>query len=72
MMDGMGETYRTMRAALDGNDTQYFSDLMYEGDFECIPSDIRELSKKSIYDWREGESAYEFTKKDNIMKIKVS
>jgi len=70
VMDGMGETYRTMRAALDGNDTQYFSDLMYEGDFECIPSDIRELSKKSIYDWREGESAYEFTKKDNIMKIK--
>ena len=61
-MDGMGETYRTMRQAIENNDERYTSDLLFEGDYECIPKDIKERSQKSIFDWREAESVYEFTK----------
>lgn len=74
IMDGMGETYRTMRAAIDNNDKRYISDLQFEGEFECIPSNIRQMSEKSIFDWREAESAYEFVKKDgrNIsLKVRI-
>ena len=62
VMDGMGETYRTMRQAIENNDERYTSDLLFEGDYECIPKDIKERSQKSIFDWREAESVYEFTK----------
>lgn len=62
IMDGMGETYRTMRAAIDSNDQRYVSDLSFEGDYECIPTNIRQRSEKSIFDWREAESVYEFKK----------
>ncbi len=71
VMDGMGETYRTMRAAIESNDSRYVSDLLFEGDFECIPSNIRERSEKSIFDWREAESAYEFTKNNGQISVKV-
>ena len=73
VMDGMGETYRNMRNAKDNHDIdRYVSDLDFEGDFECIPSDIKERSSRSVYDWREGESAYEFTKNSNGISVKVS
>lgn len=71
VMDGMGETYRTMREAIDNSDERYVSDLLFEGDFECIPKDIRENSGKSIYDWREAESVYEFTKSSEGISVKV-
>ena len=63
-MDGMGETYRTMKAAMMRGEDDYIHDLLFEGEFECIPSNIQEISATSIFDYREGESVYEFTKSD--------
>lgn len=71
VMDGMGETYRTMRAALESNDSRYVSDLSFEGQYECIPSDIQERSGKSVFDWREAESVYEFNKTLSGIQVKV-
>ncbi len=71
VMDGMGETYRTMRAAMNSNDGRYTSDLLFEGEFECIPKDIKERSERSIFDWREAESAYMFTKTSSGISVKV-
>ena len=72
VMDGMGETYRTMRAAIDRKDDNYVSDLFFEGEYECIPGDILEKSKTSIFDWREAESAYQFKKTSEGISVKVS
>ena len=72
VMDGMGETYRAMRAAKESNDERYVSDLMFEGEYECIPKDIREKSQTSVFDWREAESAYEFKKTADGISVKVS
>ena len=71
VMDGMGETYRTMRAALENNDSRYVSDLSFEGQYECIPSDIRDRSGKSVFDWRESESVYTFNKTSTGIDVKV-
>ncbi len=71
VMDGMGETYRTMKKAIEDGDERYVSDLLFEGEFECIPSDVDEKSKTSVYDWREAESAYEFTKDSEGISVKV-
>ena len=62
IMDGMGETYRTMRAAIENKDSTYTSDLEFEGEFQCVPADILQRSQKSIFDWREGESVYTFVR----------
>lgn len=70
VMDGMGETYRTMRAALDTNDDSYVSDLLFEGHFDCIPSDIHKRALSSIFDWREGESVYVYSKGARGISVK--
>lgn len=70
VMDGMGETYRAMRCALETNDESYVSDLQFEGEYECIPSDIKERSQTSVFDWREAESAYEFEKTVDGISVK--
>jgi predicted NodU family carbamoyl transferase len=62
VMDGMGETYRTMLNAKMNNDEDYTSDLSFESSFQCIPSDLAERSRYSNFDWREGESVYTFQK----------
>ena len=64
VMDGMGETYRAMRSAAVSGEKRYVSDLLFEGTFQCVPSDIHEKSQSSIFDWREGESVYVFEKTD--------
>jgi len=61
--DGMGETYRAMRSAAESEEERYVSDLLFDGQFHCIPSDIQERSQASVFDWREGESVYVFEKK---------
>ena len=70
-MDGMGETYRTMKRTMYDGDERYVSDVLFEGEYECIPSDIEERSKTSVYDWREAESVYEFTKDSSGISVKV-
>eukprot|EP00979_Chaetoceros_neogracilis_P009232 scaffold2098_cov270-Chaetoceros_neogracile.AAC.12 len=70
VMDGMGETYRTMRAAIETDDQNYVCDLLFEGEYECIPSDVRERSQTSVFDWREAESAYEFKKTSDGISVK--
>jgi len=70
VMDGMGETYRTMKTALDAKDDTYVSDLAFEGQFDCIPSDIHQRAMSSIFDWREGESAYVYSKGENGLSVK--
>lgn len=61
VMDGMGETFRTMQQSL--TDSRYTSDLSFGLDsFQCVPSDISEKAARSILDWREAESVYVFTK----------
>lgn len=72
IMDGMGETFRAMLNAEMTNDTTYTSDLSFGIDsFQCIPSDLREQSQYSNYDFREAESVYVFEKKEHAMNLKV-
>lgn len=72
IMDGMGETYRAMLNAQVTNDKSYTSDLDFGMDtFECIPSDLKERSQYSNYDFREAESVYVFEKKEHAINIKV-
>ena len=70
-MDGMGETYRTMAHAKRTSDSTYISDLCFENEYQNVPSDISDRAKESIFDWREGESAYVFKKNNNDISIKV-
>ena len=72
VMDGMGETYRTMAHAKRTEDSSYISDLNFDNEYENIPSNIAERAKESIWDWREGESAYIFEKRDYEISVKVS
>lgn len=63
VMDGMGETYRTMAQAVLENDNRYTSDVSFGMDtFQCIPSNIAEMASASPFDYREAESVYVFRK----------
>lgn len=70
IMDGMGETYRTMMRATQ--DPTYTSDFSLQDDIEIVPSDLKERSQNSYFDWREAESVYTFTKTENDINIVVS
>ncbi|KAL3800370.1 hypothetical protein HJC23_003666 [Cyclotella cryptica] len=75
VMDGMGETFRTMKRAVESNDETYFSDFTIcaengYGDIEFVPSDIEERAKTSYFDWREAESVYTFQKDKTQLVIK--
>ena len=76
VMDGMGETFRTMKRAEEMNDETYVSDftLCRENDYEIqfVPADIDEKAKCTYFDWREAESVYTFKKKQNQLVVKVS
>ena len=78
VMDGMGETWRTMRQAADCKDETYVSDLTLCSDdddddgIQFVPSDIEERARSSYFDWREAESVYTFRKDGKQLKIKVS
>lgn len=77
VMDGMGETFRTMKRAQESKDGTYVSDFTlcdengYE-DVQFVPADIEERAKVSYFDWREAESVYTFTKNDGKLAVKVS
>lgn len=72
IMDGMGETYRTMLKAEMTNDKTYTSDFSFGMDsFQCIPSDLKERSQYSYFDFREAESVYVFEKKEHAINIRV-
>jgi carbamoyltransferase len=67
VMDGMGETYRTM---VDGiEDERYTSDFDLSDSIEIIPKDIKERAAKSRFDWREAETVYTFSKTSNKIDI---
>jgi carbamoyltransferase len=71
VMDGMGETYRTMLRGVLDNDLQYVSDFCFGLDsFQCIPSDLHDRAKNSFFDWREAESVYVFCKEDATIDLK--
>ena len=68
VMDGMGETYRTM---MDGReDTRYTSDFDLSDSIQTIPANIDECAAKSRFDWREAETIYTFTKSAERIDIK--
>ncbi|GAX09908.1 carbamoyltransferase [Fistulifera solaris] len=74
VMDGMGDTYRTMLQAQVQKDNSYVSDLTFGADtFQCIPSNIQELAASSPFDFREAESVYQFRKQtsENGAKIDI-
>ena len=71
VMDGMGETYRTMLQAEKTKDPYYTSDLSFGIDsFECIPADIAERAAYSPFDFREAESVYVFQKTETSIDIR--
>ncbi len=76
VMDGMGETYRTMLQAKKTKDPSYVSDMSFPGKddddfaFECIPSDLAEQAQYTPFDWREAESVYKFEKKADTIDLK--
>ena len=75
VMDGMGETYRTMLQAKKKKDPSYVSDLTFPGEddglaFECMPSDLAEQAQYTPFDWREAESVYRFEKKGDTIDLK--
>jgi len=65
VMDGMGETYRAMK--LGQNDESYTSDFDISSDIQLMPSDLHE--QETLYDWREAESIYTFSKTKNGIDI---
>lgn len=71
IMDGMGETYRTMMRAYEYDDDTYVSDFALADDIEVIPSDIFEKSRISYFDWREAESVYTFTKNQRTNSLDI-
>jgi phosphoribosyl-AMP cyclohydrolase len=71
VMDGMGETYRTMLRGEKTKDPTYVSDFSFGQDsFQCIPSDLDDQSRISYFDWREAESVYVYTKKKKTIDLK--
>mmetsp|Transcript_29674 Transcript_29674/g.71434 ORF Transcript_29674/g.71434 Transcript_29674/m.71434 type:complete len:886 (-) Transcript_29674:788-3445(-) len=71
VMDGMGETYRTMLRGQKTKDPTYVSDFSFgEDSFQIIPSDLQDQSQISYFDWREAESVYVYTKKENSIDLK--
>ncbi len=75
VMDGMGETYRTMRRAVDEEDETYVSDLTLSRktgvDIRFVPQDIDDKARSSYFDWREAESVYTFSKDGGRLEITV-
>ena len=81
VMDGMGETYRTMKRAAELGDESYVSDfslcklqnseVAIEEHIQFVPSDIEERARLSCFDWREAESVYTFHKNGRNLTIKV-
>ena len=67
VMDGMGETYRTMMDGIE--DERYTSDFDLCDSIEIIPKDIKERSAKSRFDWREAETIYTFSKTSDRIDI---
>lgn len=68
VMDGMGETYRTMK---DGHeDERYTSDFDLSDSIETIPINMDECAAKSRFDWREAETIYTFSKSAEQIDIK--
>ncbi|KAL7506996.1 hypothetical protein ACHAXN_004207 [Cyclotella atomus] len=74
VMDGMGETFRTMKIAQEKKDSTYVSDLTlceeHECDVQFVPADIHERAKSSYFDWREAESVYTFKKDGKQLVVK--
>jgi predicted NodU family carbamoyl transferase len=66
--DGMGETYRTMMEGVD--DPHYTSDFSFPDAFPCIPSNIAFQAATSVFDWREAESVYIFSKTADSIDIR--
>ena len=82
IMDGMGESYRTMMKAIRENDGTYFSDFnllqqqqqqqqQQDKGIQLVPPDIHERALYSTYDYREAESVYTFTKQDVLTIIHI-
>jgi carbamoyltransferase len=70
VMDGMGETFKTMLRAHRDKDPTYVSDLAFGIDsFQMIPSDLHERAAMSLFDWRESESVYTFEKRGTSMRL---
>jgi predicted NodU family carbamoyl transferase len=68
VMDGMGETYRTM---IDGReDERYTSDFDLSNSIQTMPSNMDVCAAKTRFDWREAESIYTFTKSTERIDIK--
>jgi carbamoyltransferase len=70
VMDGMGETYRTMMNAKQTKDPNYVSDFLFQQDFQIIPNDLAERIKTSHFDWREAESIYVFQRKETTIDLR--
>mmetsp|Transcript_3161 Transcript_3161/g.3576 ORF Transcript_3161/g.3576 Transcript_3161/m.3576 type:complete len:971 (+) Transcript_3161:164-3076(+) len=82
VMDGMGESYRTMQHARKTKDPTYVSDLNFQtlndngsevSDdfyFDCIPSNLAEQAQSTPFDWREAESVYVYEKKADTIDLR--
>jgi carbamoyltransferase len=69
VMDGMGESFRTMQRAM--GDPSYTSDLSFGLEtFQTLPGDIAQQAASSYFDWREAESVYIFTKTDRSIDLR--
>lgn len=70
VMDGMGETFRTMQRGVEMGSVVYTSDLSFGiGSFQCIPGNIVEQAALSYFDWREAESVYLYEKSENTIDL---
>lgn len=70
VMDGMGETYRTMMNAKDTKDPNYVSDFLFDDRFQIVPNDLEGRARLSPFDWREAESVYVFEKKETTINLR--
>ena len=71
VMDGMGETYRSMLRGVLDKDLSYVTDLSFGLEsFRCIPEDLSERAMTSYFDWREAESVYVFKKNETSIELR--
>jgi len=72
-MDGMGETYGAMQAALASGDEAYAHDLaLSRSPATVIPADIKAKAGAAEHGYREGESAYTFQRDRASNRIHIT
>ena len=68
---GWGEAYWVTRVSQESGEERCVTNLAIEGEYQCILVDIKERSGNNVFNWRDGESIYDFFKDGANISVKV-